>query len=60
LKGTSAGQRHTDRQTNSAENNGPLFLQLGQQTDGIAVASTALASIVARCNNTEGDNMNEN
>ena len=32
LKGRSAGQRHTDRQTNSAENNGPSGLQSGQQT----------------------------
>jgi len=31
LKGRSAGQRHTDRQTNSAENNGPSGLQSGQQ-----------------------------
>jgi len=33
LKGRSASQRHTDRQTNSAENEGPSGLQLGQQTD---------------------------
>jgi len=33
LKGRSAGQRHTDRQTNSAENDGPSGLQLGQQCD---------------------------
>ena len=33
LKGRSAGQRHTDRQTNSAENSGPSGSQLGQQTD---------------------------
>jgi len=33
LKGRSAGQRHTDRQTNSAKNNGPSGLQSGQQTD---------------------------
>ena len=32
LKGKSAGQGHTDRQTNLAENNGPTGLQLGQQT----------------------------
>ena len=32
LKGRSAGQRHTHRQTNSAENNGPSGLQSGQQT----------------------------
>jgi len=36
LKGRSAGQRHTDRQTerqaNSAENNGPSGLQSGQYT----------------------------
>jgi len=33
LKGRSAGERrtHTDRQTNSAENNGPSGLQSGQQ-----------------------------
>jgi len=30
LKGRSAGQRHTDRQTNLAENNGPSGLQPGQ------------------------------
>ena len=32
LKGRSAGQRQTDRQTNSAENKGPSGLQSGQQT----------------------------
>ena len=31
LKGRSAGQRQTDTQTNSAENNGPSGLQLGQK-----------------------------
>ena len=31
LKGRSAGQRHTDTQTNSAENKGPSGLQSGQQ-----------------------------
>jgi len=31
LKGRSAGQRHTDRQTNSAENKGPSGLQSGQE-----------------------------
>jgi len=30
LKGRSAGQRETHRQINSAENNGPSGLQLGQ------------------------------
>jgi len=32
LKGRSAGQRQTHRQTNSAENKGPSGLQSGQQT----------------------------
>ena len=32
LKGRSAGQRHTDRQTNAGKNKGPSGLQLGQQT----------------------------
>jgi len=32
LKGRSASQRHTDRQTNSAENKGPSGLQSGQQS----------------------------
>jgi len=32
LKGRNAGQRQTDRQTNSAENKGPSGLQSGQQT----------------------------
>jgi len=32
LKGRSAGQRHTDRETNSAENDGPSGLQSGQET----------------------------
>ena len=32
LKGRSASQRHTDSQTNSAENKGPSGLQSGQQT----------------------------
>jgi len=29
LKGRSAGQRHTDSQTNSAENNGPSGFAIG-------------------------------
>ena len=33
LKGKSAGQRHTDRQTNSAENKGPSGLQSGQHNN---------------------------
>jgi len=33
LNGRSAGQRHTDRQTNLAENNGPLGLQSGQKNN---------------------------
>ena len=32
LKGRSAGQRHTDRQTNSAENNDTSSLQSGQKS----------------------------
>jgi len=37
FKGRSAGQRHThtDRQTNSAENNGPSGLQSGQQKNTV-------------------------
>jgi len=31
LKGRSADHRHTDSQTNSAENNGPSRLQSGQK-----------------------------
>jgi len=31
MKGRSAGQGHTDRQTNSAENKGPSGLQSGQK-----------------------------
>ena len=31
VKGRSAGQRHTDRQTNLAEKKGPSGLQSGQQ-----------------------------
>jgi len=30
LKGISAGQRHTDRQTNAGKNKGPSGLQSGQ------------------------------
>ena len=37
LKGRNAGQRQTDRQTNSAENKGPSGLQSGQQTDKTTV-----------------------
>jgi len=32
LKGRSAGQRHTNRQTDSVENKGPSSLQSGQLT----------------------------
>jgi len=42
LKGRSAGQRQTDRQTNSAENKGPSGLQSGQQT-------TLLVSVTMGC-----------
>jgi len=47
LKGRSAGQRHTDRQTNSAENNGPSGLQAGQQTDN-ATRSVTTGRIYVR------------
>jgi len=48
LKGRSAGQRHTDRQTNSAENNGPSGLQSGQQ---MAMANIHFALLMphAKC-----------
>ena len=35
LKGRSTGQRHTDSQTNSAENNGPSGLESGQQINSL-------------------------
>jgi len=45
LKGRSAGRRHTDRQTTSAENNGPSGLQSDQQTDTRRQLIPVLASI---------------
>jgi len=46
LKGRSAGQRHTHRQTSSAENNGPSGLQLGSDQQ--------FSLAVQRCSNTVG------
>jgi len=43
LKGRSASQIHTDRQTNSAENNGPSGLQSGQYNCKATLARTANA-----------------
>jgi len=40
MNGRSAGQRHTDRQTNSAENNGPSALHSGQQIDHVTQSVT--------------------
>ena len=51
LKGRSAGQRHTDRQTNSAENNGPSGLQSGQKFDTtkFGIPLTSLYNNVQTC-----------
>jgi len=46
LKGRSAGQRHTDRQTNSAENNGPSGLQSGKYK-AINTGNTVLSKVLS-------------
>jgi len=45
FEGRSAGQRHTDRQTNSAENKGLSGLQLGQQKNSAFLAALAAGEI---------------
>jgi len=44
LKGRSDGQRHTDGQTNLAENNGPSGLQSGQKYQYILAVVAFMAN----------------
>ena len=56
LKGRSAGQRHIDRQTNSADNNGPSGLQSGQQR--VKTIHFASSTTHAKCHKNRNSSCN--